>query len=88
LPPAGVLWDIDGGKRLAKILEAGFSALKTGGIMVVSAITLEALSKIADFKPEQLLETVQISIARATQLVGKYHFMKNENQITLSVFKK
>ncbi len=56
--------------------------------MVVSAITLEALSKIADFKPEQLLETVQISIARATQLAGKYHFMKNENQITLSVFKK
>jgi precorrin-6B methylase 2 len=73
---------------LTEILVSGFARLKPGGILVVSAVTLEALGKIAEFKPESRIETVQISIARAAELAGKYHFMKNENQITLSVYKK
>ena len=77
-----------GGEKLADILASGFSMLNPGGILVVSAVTLEALGKIAEFRPESRIETVQIAIARATNLAGKYHFMKNENQITLSVFKK
>ncbi len=77
-----------GGEQLTEILESGFAGLKSGGVMVVSALTLEALAKIASFKPECHLETVQIAIARSVELAGKYHFMKNENQITLSVFKK
>ena len=77
-----------GGEQLAEILDSGFAQLEPGGVMVVSAVTLEALGKIAEFKPESRIETVQIAIARATELAGKYHFMKNENQITLSVFKK
>jgi precorrin-6Y C5,15-methyltransferase (decarboxylating) len=77
-----------GGEQLADILTASFSRLKAGGILVVSAVTLEALGKIAEFKPESRIETVQIAIARAAELAGKYHFMKNENQITLSVYKK
>jgi len=77
-----------GGEQLADILASGFAGLKPGGVMVVSAVTLEALGTIAGFEPESRIETVQIAIARATKLAGKYHFMKNENQITLSVFKK
>ena len=77
-----------GGVQLTEILASSFAGLKPGGVMVVSAVTLESLAKIASFKPECCLETVQISIARVAELAGKYHFMKNENQITLSVFKK
>ena len=77
-----------GGEQLAAILEFGFKVLKTGGIMVVSAVTLESLAEIADFNPESKLETVQIAVARACDLAGKYSFMKNENQVTLSVFAK
>ncbi len=77
-----------GGEQLGEIMASCFSRLRPGGILVVSAITLEAIEKIAAFKPESRIEVVQIAIARATALAGKYHFMKNENQITLTVFKK
>ncbi len=77
-----------GGERLGEIMAAGFQRLRPGGVLVVAAITLEALAKTAAFKPESRIEMVQIAIARVAALAGKYHFMKNENQITLTVFKK
>ncbi|MEA2109426.1 MAG: precorrin-6Y C5,15-methyltransferase (decarboxylating) subunit CbiT, partial [Pseudomonadota bacterium] len=61
-----------GGEHLEKILEAGFAALKPDGIIVVAAITMEALAQLSTWRPENCLEAVQISVARMTELAGKY----------------
>lgn len=77
-----------GGSDLATILEQSYDALTPGGLMVISAVTLESTQTLYSWHPERRTGYLEINIAREHSLAGKYHHLKTQNRISLFIFKK
>jgi precorrin-6Y C5,15-methyltransferase (decarboxylating) len=76
-----------GGKEIESIAASAYSLLRPGGIMVVSAVTLETISAMSNFNGENMTEIVTVSVSRSKK-VADLRMMKAENPITLFVCRK
>lgn len=76
-----------GGKDVAEICQGIFNRMKSGGVMVVAAVTLETRAVLTALLPECLVEMVEIGVSRAKKL-GDYHLLAAENPVCLYCFQK
>ncbi len=76
---------IGGGGR--ELLERGFAALAPGGRLVMTAVTVETVSLLGAFRPENRRELLSLNLARAEAL-GTGSCWKAENPIVIAVFEK
>lgn len=88
LPKPNRIFIGGGGQDIIPLMEKGFDALSKGGVMVVSALLIETLTAVLGWKPECRTTVCSIDIASEKNLAGKYHYLKNQNRITLISFKK
>lgn len=77
-----------GGEHLPVILDACYAALKPGGILLASAVTLETLHRLYAWNPAYRTDLSALDIAREQPLAGRYHQLKPQNRITLFTFCK
>ncbi len=87
LPGPDMIFIGGGGKDIGAIAKAAFAKLKSGGRMVVTAVTLETMSVLAETLPEVRHEVVTINVSRSRELSCST-LMKAENPITIFVFMK
>lgn len=88
LPKPNRIFIGGGGKDITTLMEKGFDALEIGGVMVVSALLIETLNAVLQWHPEFRTDVCSIDIASEKPLAGKYHYLKNQNRITLISFRK
>lgn len=77
-----------GGAGLGAILDTVYERLAPGALIVVSAITLEALALLHAWRPESCVDGVRIEVSRLCSLAGRYRYHKAENGIELMVYRK
>jgi len=87
LPEPHTIFIGGGGLKLADIVTESFAKLKSGGILVVSAVTLESIALLTGLLPEVEKDVVSVSVSKAHD-VGPLTMMKAENQITIFSYKK
>jgi precorrin-6B methylase 2 len=72
---------------VAEICQCIFNRIKSGGVMVVAAVTLETRAVLTALLPEYLEEMVEIGVSRAKEL-AQYHLLAAENPVCLYCFQK
>ena len=77
-----------GGKRLQAILDSAHRALRPGGRMLASSVTLESFRTLVEWKPEFRTELCSLDIAVERPLAGQYSHLKGQNRIHLFAFGK
>jgi precorrin-6Y C5,15-methyltransferase (decarboxylating) len=87
LPKPDVVFIGGGGKDIKAIVEHTFRRLRSGGRIVVSAVTLETVAALGALLKGQLSEVVTVGIARS-KMAGSLTMMKAENQITIFTYEK
>ncbi len=77
-----------GGSALKDILSAAYAALRPGGLLLTSCITLESFRILMDWKPQYRVGLCSVDIAAEQILAGRYHSLKAQNRIHLFTFAK
>lgn len=76
------------GRDLAAVLDACFAALRPGGLIVVSAVTLESVHALHGWRPETRIGLCSLDIAAEAPLAGKYRHLRPQRRLTLYAFGK
>lgn len=78
-----------GGTTVVEILSAAYTRLRSGGLIVVAAVTLETICSVQTWDTDALRTSLTIDIAKEEPL-GKssYTMYKSNNRITLFIFRK
>lgn len=77
-----------GGADLEPILNACMEHLVPGGIMVVSAVTLESLHRLYGWRPELRSGLLTVQISEEHPLAGSYHHLEPQRTIHLYCYTK
>ena len=88
LPPPDRVFIGGGGRGLPELLEACMERLTPGGIMVVSAVTLESFHTLSAWSPERRTGLCSLNIAHEQPIAGTNHHLKQQNTIYLFTFQK
>ena len=88
LPPPDRIFIGGGGRGLPELLEACMERLAPGGIMVVSAVTLESFHTLYAWSPEQRTGLCSLNIAHEQPIAGTSRHLKQQNTIYLFTFQK
>ena len=88
LPPPDRVFIGGGGRGLPELLEACMERLAPGGIMVVSAVTLESFHTLYAWSPERRTGLCSLNIAHEQPIAGTNHHLKQQNTIYLFTFQK
>ena len=88
LPPPDRIFIGGGGRGLPELLEACMERLAPGGIMVVSAVTLESFHTLYAWSPERRTGLCSLNIAHEQPIAGTNHHLKQQNTIYLFTFQK
>ena len=88
LPPPDRVFIGGGGRGLPELLEACMERLAPGGIMVVSAVTLESFHTLSAWSPERRTGLCSLNIAHEQPIAGTNHHLKQQNTIYLFTFQK
>ena len=92
LPEAGAAPDrvfIGGaGRDLPAVLDACFAALRPGGLIVVSAVTLESVHVLHGWRPETRIGLCSLDIAAEAPIAGEYRHLRPQRRLTLYAFGK
>ena len=73
---------------MPELLEACMERLTPGGIMVVSAVTLESFHTLSAWSPERRTGLCSLNIAHEQPIAGTNHHLKQQNTIYLFTFQK
>jgi len=77
---------IGGGGRA--LLEASFTRLKPGGVLVMTGVMLETLALMESFLPESRSEFLQIGISRSREISPGKLMLAAENPVAVAVWRK
>ena len=88
LPPPDRIFIGGGGRGLPELLEACMERLAPGGIMVVSAVTLESFHTLYAWSPERRTGLCSLNIAHEQPIAGTSRHLKQQNTIYLFTFQK
>ena len=73
---------------MPELLEACMERLAPGGIMVVSAVTLESFHTLYAWSPERRTDLCSLNIAHEQPIAGTSRHLKQQNTIYLFTFQK
>lgn len=76
------------GGDLPVVLDACFAALRPGGILAVSAVTLESVHVLHGWRPEARVGLCSLDIAVEAPLAGAHRHLRPQRRLTLYVFGK
>lgn len=77
-----------GGEGIISILEKCLEALVPGGIIVVSAVLLETISSLVNWRQDLRHNIITLDVAEENSLSGKYHYLRNSNRINIIEYRK
>jgi len=77
-----------GGHKLTEILTLCMSKLAPDGLLIASAVTLEAFHILSNWSPERRTALSSIQIAHEQSIAGAHHHLKAQNTIYLFTFRK
>lgn len=78
-----------GGTDITTIAEKVYSRLPVGGIMVITAVTIETVLAVQNWSKPFQREAITIDIAKEDQLgSSNYHLYRSSNRITIFTLKK
>ena len=75
-----------GGKDLPLLLTAGMNRLRPGGIIVVSAVTLESFAALIAWSPQCRTGLCRLDVASEQPIARTSHHLKNRNSIHIFTF--
>ena len=76
------------GGDLPAVLDACFAALRPGGLLAVSAVTLESVHALHGWRPEARVGLCSLDIAVEAPLAGAYRHLRPQRRLTLYIFGK
>ena len=77
-----------GGRELPAVLDACFAALRPGGLLLASAVTLESVHTLHGWRPEQRIGLLSLDIATEQPLAGSYHHLRPQRRLTLYIYSR
>lgn len=77
-----------GGKDLPALLTACMARLRPGGLIVVSAVTLESFAALLAWSPEHRVGLCRLDVANEQPIAGTSRHMKQQNTIHIFTFRK
>lgn len=77
-----------GGNALAAVLSAAHAALRPGGLLLASSVTLESFRTLMEWTPECRTGLCSLDIANEQPLAGDHRHLKAQNRIHLFTFAK
>lgn len=86
-PPDRIFIGGSGGD-LQAVLDACFTALRPGGLLAVSAVTLESVHVLHGWRPEARVGLCTLDIAVEAPLAGAHRHLRPQRRLTLYVFGK
>jgi precorrin-6Y C5,15-methyltransferase (decarboxylating) len=77
-----------GARNLAPLLDIVHSRISDSGIIVASAVAIESLASLSEWRPEIRTEAVTLDVATLRNAGEKLHYFKNRNRVTLYSWRK
>lgn len=86
--PDRIFFGGGGVEDLHALLDLGWNRLKPGGVLVLSAVTLETQHSAYGWHPERRTALVSVAVAEERPLAGRYHHLEPQRPIHLYCYCK